>query len=324
MRPTLLVLALGCALPCARGAGASAAEPAFAPADPAARALFLAQRIPLSRQAFRECRREAAEIKDPALRAAVEAQLQAPWLLPEAYVYGHPAEAEAQLKAAGLLGASEHLALPAKGKGNFASAPGGPCPSGNHAYPGGLAVHTWTTLLHARSLAADYRKVYGVELDDGWLTAAALWHDTAKAATLAWREGGTCGPEPLVAKAPLHHVLGIASAILRHLPAPLVVVIGSVRAPPSPEHLAELCGFLRAGSILALGTPDAVACPSLAAGARRPPIEAYLGYLADADAVFAAPAWAWYAAQTGTGWARFEALLQDPSDVRKWHDAQAR
>jgi hypothetical protein len=323
VRITLLALAVCCTLHPGQPAMA-AADPAEAPADPAARALFLAQRIPLSRQAFRECRRAASEIKEDALRAAVEAQLQAPWLLPEAYAYGHAAQAEAQLKAQGLLGASERLALPPPSKGNFASAPGGPCPSGHHAYPGGLAVHTWASLLHARSLAADYKKVYGVDLNDAWLTAAALWHDTGEAATLAWGDGGACGPEPLLAKAPLHHVLGIASAILRHLPGPLVVAIASARAPPSPERLAELCGYLKAGSILALGKPDAVACPSLSQGARRPPIEAYLTYVSDADSVFTAPAWAWYAAQTGAGWARFEALLEDRSDVQKWHEAQAR
>jgi hypothetical protein len=320
---TLFALTICCALNAAQPSLA-AADPTEAPADPAARALFLAQRIPLSRQAFRECRHAASEIKEDALRAAVEAQLQAPWLLPEAYAYGHPAEAEAQLKAAGLLGASEHLALPAPGKGDFASAPGGPCPSGHHAYPGGLAVQTWARLLHARSLSADYKKVYDVDLDDAWLTAAALWHDASAAATLPWRDGGACGPEGMLAKAPLHHVLGIAAAILRHLPAPLVVAIASARAPPSRERLAELCGYLKAGSILALGKPDAVACPSLSKDARKPPIEAYLSYVSDADAVFTTEAWAWYAAQTGTGWTRFEALLEDRSDVRKWHQAQAR
>lgn len=326
MRPTLLALAACCALllPPRAGEARDLPDPVGAPEDPAARALFLAQRIPLARQAFRECRREAAEIKEDALRAAVEAQLQAPWLLPEAYAYGHPAEAEAQLKAAGLLAPGERLSLPPPGKGNFASAPGGPCPSGHHAFPGGLAVATWASVLHARSFAADYQKIYGVTLNGAWLTAAALWHDSVAPATLAWRDGGACGPEPVVARAPLHHILGVAAAILRHLPAPLVVTLASARAPPSPEKLAELCGYLRAGSIVALGKPDAVPCPSLSEGASRPPIEAYASYLAAADSVFTGPAWAWYGAQTGQGWARFEALLQDRSEVRKWHEAQAR
>jgi hypothetical protein len=46
--------------------------------------------------------------------------------------------------------------------------------------------------------------------------------------------------------------------------------------------------------------------------------------VSDADTVFTAESWAWYAAQTGAGWARFEALLEDRSDVQKWHEAQTR
>jgi hypothetical protein len=304
-------------------ASPAAPQPQAAP-DPAARALALATRIPLARKALRECRREAAAIKDDPLRAAVEAQLQAPWLLPEAFAYGHGAEAEARLRSAGLLAAGEKLSLPPRGRGNFASAPGGPCPSGHHAYPGGLAVLSWTGLLHARSLAADYRAVYGVQLDDGWLVAAALWHGTGMAATLPWHEDGTCGPEPMLAKAPLHHAIGIANAVLRHLPAPLIVAIASTRAPPSPGREKELCGYLQAGSILALGRPDAVPCPSLDREAARPPIEAYLSYVAEADSVFTEPSWGWYQSQVGTGWASFEALEQDGSDVARWYTAQQR
>jgi hypothetical protein len=163
-----------------------------------------------------------------------------------------------------------------------------------------------------------------VQLDDGWLVAAALWHGTGMAATLPWHEDGTCGPEPLLAKAPLHHAIGIANAVLRHLPAPLIVAIASTRAPPSPGREKELCGYLQAGSILALGRPDAVPCPSLDREAARPPIEAYLSYAAEADAAFTESSWGWYQSQVGTGWASFEALEQDGSDVARWYKAQQR
>ena len=315
------------ALLCCLSFSALAAPPTPAPAGPldaAAHALALARRIPIARKALHECRLAAAAIKDDPLRAAVESQLQAPWLAPDAFAYVHPAEAEAQLRRAGLLGPDEKLALPISGKGNFASAPGGACPSGHHAYPGGLAVHTWANLLHARSLAADYKTVYGVHLNDDWLVAATLWHDTGKAATLQWHDDAGCGPEPLLARTPLHHILGIAAAILKHLPSPLVVVIASAHAPPFAASNADLCGYLKAGGILATGDAAAVPCPSLAKDAPRPPIEAYVENLSDADFVFTVPAWDWYQSQIGTGWARFEALIQDGSDVSRWHEAQLR
>lgn len=306
---------------------ASRAAPAASgasPRDPEARAREIAARWPLARTALRECRRLAAEIKDPPLRAAVEAQLQAPWLPPEAFAYGHPAEAEAKLRAEGLLEAGARLALPPPGRGSFAAAPGGPCPAGHHAYPGGLAVHTWTTLLHARALAADYRAVYGVQLDAEGLSAAALWHDAQKAATLPWTADASCGPEPQLARTGLHHALAVATAILRHLPSELIVAIASAHAAPSPAGLRDLCGYLRAGSLVALGRPDAVACPSLEAKAARPPLEAYLLHLANADAELAGPAWDWYRSQTPAGWARFEALLDDKSDIARWQAATRR
>src|SRR5438132_357925 len=107
---------------------------ALAP-DPAARAREVATRWPFTRDAMLELRREAAAIGDPALRAAVEAQILAPWLPAEAWAYAHP---------------QPGVTLPPPRKGDFTAAPGGPCEDGHHGYPGGLAVHTLANLLHAR------------------------------------------------------------------------------------------------------------------------------------------------------------------------------
>ena len=53
-------------------------------ADPQQRAREIALHLPFAHDAFLELRRAAASISDPALRAAVEAQLLAPWLPAEA------------------------------------------------------------------------------------------------------------------------------------------------------------------------------------------------------------------------------------------------
>ena len=320
------------ALLCAALAAGAAPKPAPAateatPQDPATRALAVAARLSAARHALREARHAAAEIKDPPLRAAVEAQLAAPWLPESAWAYGHLDEADAKLHAAGLLAADVKLAaiLPKSGKGSFAAAPGGPCPNGHHSYPGGLSVHSWTNLLHARGLAAAYHDAYGVKLDDDLLVAGALWHDTLKAVTLPWDAEGNCpATEPQLAATALHHPVGIAAAILRRLPVPLVWVIASAHAPITPEKIDAVCGWIRAAGILAKGDEKAAPCPSLDKSAKPPPAESYVNHFADADFFFTVPVATWYAAQTPGGWARYQALEQDGSDIAAWVKAQAR
>lgn len=273
---------------------------------PAERARAIADKLPFARAAHLEVRKAAGAIKDGPLRAAVEAQLQAPWLPPEAWAYAHPAEAAKLLRDQGLLEGA--LELPKPGAGRFSSAPGGPCEDGHHGYPGGLAVHTWANLQHARALAEVYRKTYELRVDDDALVAAAVWHDSLKAATLPWKEDGSCGPEAKIAGTPAHHVLGLASGYLRHLPADLLLVIASAHLPPMPGQNAKtVCSWLQAASILANGTPST--CPSHA------PPEAFINHFADADFAFTVTAWTSYAARAPKGWARYDALLQDGNEV---------
>src|SRR6266478_9017680 len=193
---------------------------AAAAQEPAARAREIAVRLPFAYRAYLELRREAGALGDPALRAAVEAQILAPWLPPEAWAYGHLAEARTAL-------GEPRLELPPPRKGDFLAAPGGDCEGADahHGYPGGLAVHTLADLLAARSLAADYRHAYGVDLHAEQLTVSALWHDALKASTLPWRADASCGPEPKIAGTQAHHVLGLAAGVLRHLPDDLLYLI---------------------------------------------------------------------------------------------------
>ena len=278
-------------------------------AAPAERAKDVAARLPIARSAMREVHLAAAAISDQPLRAAVEAMVMAPWLPPESYAVAHPAEAERMLQEAGLL--EGRLQLPPQ-RGSFQAACGGD----HHAYPGGLSVHAWAAVLHARGLAAAYQQVYGVKLRDEWLVAAALWHDALKAATLPWRDDATCGPEPRIAATGAHHVLALAAAIVRRLPDGLVLTIASAHAPVFEAGAKQVCGFLRAASIIANGKLPAAPCPASA------PPEAYATNTADSDDPLTTTAASWYAERAPKGWERFEAMIQDGSDVAAWARAQ--
>ena len=278
-------------------------------AAPADRAKDVAARLPIARSAMREVHLAAAAISDQPLRSAVEAMVMAPWLPPESYAVAHPAEAERMLQEAGLL--EGRLQLPPQ-RGSFQAACGGD----HHAYPGGLSVHAWAAVLHARGLAAAYQQVYGVKLRDDWLVAAALWHDALLASTLPWHEDATCGPEPRIAGIGAHHVLGIAAAIVRRLPEGLVLTIASAHAPVLEGGAKQVCDWIKAASIVANGKLPSSPCPSTA------PPEAYALNAAHSDSAFAAAASAWYAQRSPRGWERFEAMIQDGSDVAAWARAQ--
>jgi hypothetical protein len=247
-----------------------------------------------------ELRKEAGAISDPALRAAVEAQLLAPWLPEEAWAYAHLAEARKLLN-------EPALELPPRRTGDFAAAPGGPCDGGHHGYPGGLAVHTLATLLHARALGKVYAHVYRVELRDDILTTAAIWHDSLKAATLPFSADGSCGPEATIAGTPAHHVLGLAAGILRHLPKEILIAVASAHDP------ARACDWLQAASIIATG--EKTACPNVR-------VDGWVIHFADADYALTGAAWKNYLAQTPPGWARYQALEQDGNDLLLFNRAR--
>ena len=274
--------------------------------SPADRAKDVASRLVVARSAMREIRLAAAAISEPPLRAAVEAIVMAPWLPPEAYAVAHPAEAERMLREAGLL--EGKLQLPPQ-RGSFQAACGGI----DQPYPGGMAVHAWAELVRARGIGDSYQRVHGAKLRDDWLVAASLWHDALEATTLPWRDDASCGPEQQIAGAGAHHVFGVATAMLRHLPEGIVLTIAGAHPGALDANGGAVCDWIRAGSILANGR-----APSNACSAANLPFEAYVMSLAESDRPLASAAWSWYAARTPGGWQRFEALIQDGSDIAAW------
>lgn len=272
---------------------ALAAQAGGAP-DPQRRAREVALRLPFAHDAFLQLRREAASISDPALRAAVEAQLLAPWLPAEAWAFAHLEQARKLL-------AEPRLELPPPHRGDFLAAPGGPCDRGPHGHPGGLAVSSLSQLLQSRALASAYKRLYGVEPRADYLLAASIWQDALLAATLPYRPDGSCGPEPAIAGAPAHHVLGLAVALLRHLPKDLIAAIAAANGADAA------CRSLQAASVIANG--ESTSCPAL-------PVEAALAHAARADRDYTASTWSKYAASAPKGWDRYEALIQDGNDVK--------
>src|SRR5205807_2476945 len=105
-----------------------------------------------------------------------------------------------------------------------------------------------------RALAEIYRRVYRIALDDDALTAAAIWHDSLKAATLPFRDDGGCGPEPRIAGTPAHHVLGLAAAFVRNLPPGIILAIAAAHGTEGA------CRWFEAASIVAGGVK--VPCPA--------------------------------------------------------------
>lgn len=166
----------------------------------------------------------------------------------------------------------------------------------HHAYPGGLVVHTALNVQSSLGLCQGYHDTYGVLLDRDVVLAAQLLHDLHKPWVLQWREDGASLPEYQIAGTGAHHVLSLAEAIYRGLPAEVVIAQASAHDNAgTPADEARLVGYIKAASIIA--GKDPVAAGLLAAGGvtlalpRR--IEPFVTYLGDHDWIFSVPAARW-------------------------------
>jgi hypothetical protein len=155
----------------------------------------------------------------------------------------------------------------------FYSAPGSPA-SGHHTYPGGLVVHESVNSLFFQAFADTYKRVFGrsgldgnaevdgilpranVGLDADIAVAAPLWHDWAKALVLQWNADGSEFAELHIAGTGGHHILGVAEAMKRGLPADFIITQASAHTSPN-DNEAKVVGFLRAAAIIARVDPVA-------------------------------------------------------------------
>lgn len=288
-------------------------------ASPDERAAAIARAEPRVAAQFAALKAEARAVRDPALRRELLELLDGPRLL-VLERRAREADALASLKAAGLVDAAATSLLPASAT-PFVAAPAGVW-RGHHSYPGGLVDHTLFNVRSGLGLAAAYRKTYGIAVDEDAVRAAAILHDAAKTATLRWNEDGTLpAAEPQVAGTGLHHVLGVAEALLRGWPPRLVVSVAAAHSPPKPgAERDQLLGYLRAAAIVA-GAANAAAGltddgKALAAPA---PLEAFITHLDDHDWVLTETTIrAADAALDGVKpWER-DALLSRASDVARY------
>jgi hypothetical protein len=230
----------------------------------------------------------------------------------------------------------------------FYSAPGG-ATGGHHSEPGGLPVHEAFNDLSSIAFASNYKKVYGSLGKDGLPRAvlkgqkpsaqkdafiidstvvfgAPVWHDWAKTIVFQWNADGTEFVELNFggngktdnngaagdSKTGAHHILGIAEALKRDMPADFVISVASAHSYPTYGNEYKVVNWIRAAAILAQVDPfakgvlqkDNQGKPRLAAvrklgdidltSADDPVentlIEYVLHNLSDADYVFTGPA----------------------------------
>ncbi|HEY8209347.1 MAG TPA: hypothetical protein VIG99_17785 [Myxococcaceae bacterium] len=294
-----------------------------------ARAETIARTSSFAKAALAFIESQAAQLHEPALKAAVKALLAnpAPTFMSRYPDAAARTRAHQALATAGLIdpakvaptGLFPPLPDPAKAPQSFLAAPGG-ITGGHHSYPGGLAEHTAFNLQSALDLETNYRKRYGItDLDHDLVIAAPILHDSMKTWCLQWRADGTELDQATIAGTASHHIFILAEVLHRGLSADLAVSVAGAHEPP---HLNEekVAGFLRAAALLAGVDPvQRGLLRSDGKLARPPPIEAAINHLSDHDYVLAEPTEQVVLAALG------EALGTSglPASERRWQALQA-
>jgi hypothetical protein len=147
----------------------------------------------------------------------------------------------------------------------FLASPGGGF-HGHHSYPGGLVIHVAMNTRIAQSLDSNYAKNYSLDgdrddndsvLDHDLVVAGPLWHDWAKPLVFQWNADGSEFAQLTIAGTGSHHILGLAEAIARGLPADFVATQASAHNTPTEGNEGLVAGWISAASIIA--RVDAVA-----------------------------------------------------------------
>jgi hypothetical protein len=129
----------------------------------------------------------------------------------------------------------------------------------HHSWPGGLADHIAFNLDAAHDMVMRLGAITGNPnaFDRGTLDAAVLWHDWAKRLVLHWSDKGVVSYESTIGGTSSHHVIGLAEAMARGLPAQEILVQVCAHQAPSNDRDAKVIGWIRAAAIIARVDPVA-------------------------------------------------------------------
>ena len=137
----------------------------------------------------------------------------------------------------------------------FEAAPGSGWNS-HHAYPGGLAVHVALNIETSLACCGMYEKYYGYQLDRDTVLAAQIAHDIAKVRIHQWQPDGSFRADYPVAGKGGHLVMSLAEAIVRGLPAKVILAQACAHtAPNTAENEAAVVRWLTAACLMAESDP---------------------------------------------------------------------
>ena len=157
---------------------------------------------------------------------------------------------------------------------------------GHHSEPGGLPIHVAVNLTSSLNLAETYRRIYGtldakgmpivregesgsvdadLVIDQDIAIAAPIWHDWAKTMVFQWNADGSEFIEinfggngktdawgaPGTTKTGGHHLMGVAEAMARGMPAPLLIAHASAHGAPAAGNEYSVVNWLRTAAIMA-------------------------------------------------------------------------
>lgn len=160
----------------------------------------------------------------------------------------------------------------------------------HHDWPGGLADHTAFNLHVAEDLVSRYGALTGAAYDTGALNAGVLWHDWAKRLMLHWSDNGIVSYESPIAGTSGHHIIGVAEAMARGLPAREILVQVCAHQSPSNETDAKVIGWIKAAAIIARVDPVAKGYLKAGGAAFEVRPECRFNNMADGNWVYGVPA----------------------------------
>lgn len=138
---------------------------------------------------------------------------------------------------------------------DFLTAPGSGYHS-HHPYPGGLCTHVGANLAISEGIVNTYKTIFGYEVDNNIVLSAQALHDLAKPWVFQWQNDGSSLKEFTIAGTGAHHILSIAEAIFRQMPAEEVVAQACAHDHPgTPKDEATVVAWIKAASIIAQQNP---------------------------------------------------------------------